>query len=234
MDKIHNTRDFRKFAQSNTKTNGTTLDSYIAKLPSNYVMPYIMEERDLHVTQMDVFSRMMFERVIFLGTPIDAEVANIIQAQMLYLEMVEAKRAIQLYINSPGGSVYAGLGIYDTMNFIEPQVSTTCTGLAASMAAILLAAGTKDERSALLHSRILIHQPAGGIEGQASDVEIMAKEIISIKKELYEILTECTGQDIKKIIKDADRDYWMKAQEALDYGIIDKVISNKKLSKVNQ
>lgn len=217
--------DFRKFAISNTKAGGTAVDKMIKRLPSSYLMPYIMEERDLHVTQMDVFSRMMIERVIFLGTPIDSDVANVIQAQLLYLESTDAKKPIQLYINSPGGSVYAGLGIYDTMQFVEPKVSTTCTGLAASMGAILLAAGEAGSRAALKHSRILIHQPMGGAEGQASDIEITAREIIKLKKELYEILILHTGQTMAKITRDADRDYWMRSEEAQAYGIIDEILT---------
>lgn len=215
-------KDFEKFAISNTKASRTAVDRM-----RGYITPYIMEERELHVTQMDVFSRMMIERVIFLGTPIDSDVANVIQAQLLYLESTDSTKPIQLYINSPGGGVYSGLGIYDTMHFINPAVSTTCIGMCASMAAILLAAGQKGERSALPHSRIMIHQPSGGAEGSASDIEIVYKEIEKLKNELYEILAEHTGQPIKKVLKDADRDYWMKANEALDYGIIDKVLSAK-------
>jgi ATP-dependent Clp protease protease subunit len=185
--------DFRKFALSKSRASSAAIDKHVKRMPKSYLMPYIMEERDLHVTQMDVFSRMMFERVIFLGTPIDADVANIIQAQLLYLESTDSKKPIQLYLNTPGGSVYAGLGIYDTMHFIEPAVSTTCIGLCASMGAILLAAGAKDQRSALEHSRIMIHQPSGGAEGMESDIDIMAREIKTIKKELFEILAEHTG-----------------------------------------
>lgn len=219
--------DFRKFALSKTRAGGTAVDKHIRKLPKSYLMPYIMEERDLHVTQMDVFSRMMFERVIFLGTPIDADVANIIQAQLLYLESTDSKKSIQLYINSPGGSVYAGLGIYDTMHFIEPVVATTCVGLCASMAAILLAAGSKYKRCALEHSRIMIHQPSGGAEGSESDIAIAYKEIQIIKNELSEILAEHTGQQMKRVLKDIDRDYWMRAVEAKEYGLIDQVLAKR-------
>jgi len=226
--KLNTKEDFRKFAIHNANVAGTTIDGYAKKGPSNYLMPYIMEERDLNVTQMDVFSRMMFERVIFLGTTIDADVANIIQAQLLYLEASDTSLPIQLYVNSPGGSVYAGLGIYDTMQFIEPDVRTSCIGLAASMGAILLAAGTHGHRSALPHSRVLIHQPMGSSEGQESDIEIAAKQIKLLKKELYEILVECSGQTMKQIIKDGDRDYWMRAEEAKKYGIIDRVLAPKK------
>jgi ATP-dependent Clp protease protease subunit len=220
--------DFRKFALSRTRASGTAVDKLITRLPKNYLMPYIMEERDLHVTQMDVFSRMMFDRVIFLGTPIDSDVANVIQAQLLYLESADTKKNIQLYINSPGGGVYAGLGIYDTMQFVEPTVSTICIGLCASMAAILLAAGTKGDRGALKHARILIHQPNSQAEGQESDIQIVAREIAGIKQELYDILADHTGQTKKRIEKDADRDYWMKAEDAKDYGIIDKVLTKEK------
>ena len=219
--------DFRKFALSKTRAGGTAVDKHMRKLPKNYLMPYIMEERDLHVTQMDVFSRMMFDRVIFLGTPIDSDVANVIQAQLLYLESTDSKKPIQLYINSPGGGVYSGLGIYDTMHFIQPSVATTCIGLCASMAAVLLAAGTKGERGALAHSRIMIHQPSGSAEGMESDIDIMAREIKSIKSELFEILANHTGQSVKKIEKDSDRDRWMRAPEAKDYGIVDNILENR-------
>jgi len=216
-------KDFRKFAIHNGGVAGTAVDGYIKKGPSNYLMPYIMEERDLNVSQMDVFSRMMFDRIIFLGTGIDSDVANIIQAQLLYLESCD-DRVIQLYINSPGGSVYAGLGIYDTMQFIKPIVKTSCIGLAASMGAVLLSAGAHGHRSALPHSRIMIHQPSGGIEGQESDIQIAADQIKQLKTELYEILAEHTGKTVKQLIRDADRDRWMRAKDAMEYGIIDKVL----------
>jgi ATP-dependent Clp protease protease subunit len=214
--------DFRKFAASKTKARSSAIDNM-----HGYVTPYIMEEREMHVTQMDVFSRMMVERVIFLGTAIDDDVANIIQAQLLYLESTDPEKDIQIYINSPGGGVYAGLGIYDTMQFIKPKISTICTGICASMAAILLAAGSKGMRSALPHSRIMIHQPSGAAEGMESDIEITATQIKIIKKELYEILAEHSGQTMKKIQTDADRDHWMKAEEAKEYGIIDSILTKR-------
>ncbi|MDH3004086.1 MAG: ATP-dependent Clp protease proteolytic subunit [Flavobacteriia bacterium] len=189
--------------------------------------PYIMEERKLNVAQIDVFSRLMMNRIIFIGTVINDHIANIVQAQLLYLESID-NRDIYIYINSPGGSVYGGLGIYDTMQMIKPNIATICTGVAASMAAILLCAGTKGKRSGLKHSRVMIHQPLGGVQGQASDIEITAREILKIKKELCAIISNHTGQSIKKIEKDSDRDRWMSSQEALSYGMIDEVLSHKK------
>jgi ATP-dependent Clp protease protease subunit len=191
---------------------------------SNYISPTIIEERQLNIATMDVFSRLMMDRIIFLGVPIDDYVANIIQAQLLFLESVDSKKDIQIYLNTPGGSVYAGLGIYDTMQYIAPDIATICTGMAASMGAILLCAGVKGKRTALKHSRILIHQPMGTAEGQASDIEITAKEIQKLKKELYEIISTHTGQSTKKILKDADRDYWMTSEEAKKYGMIDEIL----------
>jgi ATP-dependent Clp protease protease subunit len=214
--------DFTKFALSNTKVRPSAIHRM-----HGYVTPYIMEERELHVTQLDVFSRLMLDRVIFLGTDINDDVANVIQAQLLYLESVDKDRNIQIYINSPGGNVYAGLGIYDTMHFINPTISTICTGMCASMAAILLSAGTKGMRSALPHSRVMIHQPSGGAEGMESDIEIQANQIKIVKNELAEILGEHTGQPLKKILKDIDRDYWMKAIEAKEYGLIDTVLNKR-------
>ncbi|MDR1169358.1 MAG: ATP-dependent Clp protease proteolytic subunit [Prevotellaceae bacterium] len=189
----------------------------------NSITPYILEERQLNVQPLDVFSRLMMERIIFLGTPVYDEVANIIQAQLLYLDSIDSKD-LQIYLNSPGGSVSAGLGIYDTMQIINSDVATICTGMAASMGAVLLAAGKNGKRSALPHSRILIHQPLGGAEGQASDIEIAAREIIKTKQELYKILSQHTGQTIEKIEKDSDRDYWMTSEEALQYGMIDEIM----------
>ena len=186
--------------------------------------PYIIEERQLNVAQMDVFSRLMMDRVMFLGTAINDQVANIIQAQLLFLQSVDSKRDIQMYINSPGGGVYAGLGIYDTMQYISPDVATICTGIAASMGAVLLCAGKSGKRSALPHSRIMIHQPLGGAQGQASDIEITAREILKLKDELYQIISKHSKQKIAKVTDDSDRDYWMKAKEALDYGMIDEVL----------
>jgi ATP-dependent Clp protease protease subunit len=190
----------------------------------NYISPTIIEERQLNVATMDVFSRLMMDRIIFLGVPIDDYVANIIQAQLLFLESVDSKRDIQIYLNTPGGSVYAGLGIYDTMQYIAPDVATICTGMAASMGAVLLCAGEKGKRTALRHSRILIHQPMGGAEGQASDIEITTREILKLKKELNDIIASHSGQPFKKIEKDSDRDYWMTAEEAKAYGMIDELL----------
>mgnify|MGYP003683950441 FL=1 len=186
--------------------------------------PYIIEERQLNVAQMDVFSRLMMDRIMFLGTAINDSVANVIQAQLLFLQSTDAKRDIQMYINSPGGGVYAGLGIYDTMQFITPDVATICTGMAASMGAVLLCAGEKGKRSALPHSRVMIHQPLGGAQGQASDIEITAREILKLKDELYQIIAKQSGQSVEKVNQDSDRDYWMKAEEAKTYGMVDEVL----------
>ena len=215
-------KDFKNYATKHKGISSTYLNKY-----QNSLTPYIMEERALNVTQVDVFSRLMMERVIFLGTEIDDSVSNIIQAQLLYLESIDEESPIQIYINSPGGSVYSGLGIYDTMQYIKPEVSTICTGLAASMAAVLLCAGAKGKRFALPHSRIMIHQPLGGAEGQASDIEITAKEIGKLKNELYEIISKHTGQTVKKVHADSDRDYWMKSIEAKEYGMIDAILERK-------
>jgi len=192
-----------------------------------YISPTILEERQLNVTQMDVFSRLMMDRVIFLGTEINDYTANVIQAQLLYLDSVDSERDINLYLNTPGGSVYAGLGIYDTMQFVKARVATICTGLAASMGAVLLVAGEQGMRAALPHSRVMIHQPLGGIQGQASDIEITAKEILKLKEELYQIISEKSGKSMEQIRQDADRDHWMTAQEALEYGMIDKLYIHK-------
>ena len=186
--------------------------------------PYIIEERQLNVAQMDVFSRLMMDRIMFLGTAINDSVANVIQAQLLFLQSTDSKRDIQMYINSPGGGVYAGLGIYDTMQFITPDVATICTGMAASMGAVLLCAGANGKRSALTHSRVMIHQPLGGAQGQASDIEITAREILKLKDELYKIIAKHSGQSIEKVNQDSDRDYWMKAEEAKKYGMVDEVL----------
>lgn len=190
--------------------------------------PYIIEERQLNVAQMDVFSRLMMDRIIFLGTGINDYVSNIIQAQLLFLESVDSEKDIQIYLNSPGGSVISGLGIYDTMQFIKPDVTTICTGMAASMGAVLMCAGAKGKRSALPHTRVMIHQPMGGAEGQASDIEITAREIQKYKKELYEIIAHHSDQPYEKVWKDSDRDYWMTAQEAKDYGMVDEILIRKK------
>ena len=194
---------------------------------ASYISPSILEERQLNVTQMDVFSRLMMDRIIFLGTEVNDYTANVIQAQLLYLDSVDSERDINIYLNTPGGSVYAGLGIYDTMQFIGSRVATICTGMAASMGAVLLVAGEKGMRAALPHSRVMIHQPLGGIQGQASDIEITAREILKLKDELYQIISDHSGQTMEKIRQDADRDYWMTAKEALEYGMIDKVYSKK-------
>ncbi|MBK7213588.1 MAG: ATP-dependent Clp endopeptidase proteolytic subunit ClpP [Bacteroidales bacterium] len=215
--------EFRKYAIHHRGISSMTLNRYTSVL-NNYISPTIIEERQLNIATMDVFSRLMMDRIIFLGVPIDDYVANIIQAQLLFLESVDSKRDIQIYLNTPGGSVYAGLGIYDTMQYIAPDVATICTGMAASMGAVLLCAGQKGKRTALKHSRILIHQPMGGAEGQASDIEITTREILKLKKELYDIIAQHSGQTVKRIEKDGDRDYWMTSQEAKEYGMIDEVL----------
>lgn len=215
--------DFRKFAVKHLGMNGQVFDDVI-RSQANYLNPYILEERQLNVTQLDVFSRLMMDRIIFLGTQIDDYTANTLQAQLLYLDSTDPGKDISIYINSPGGSVYAGLGIYDTMQFISSDVATICTGMAASMAAVLLVAGKEGKRSALPHSRVMIHQPLGGAQGQASDIEITAREILKLKKELYTIIAEHSHTDYEKVEKDSDRDYWMTAEEAVNYGMIDKVL----------
>ncbi len=218
--------DFKKFAASRPGLNSMVIDQVI-KSQAGYLNPYILEERQLNVTQLDVFSRLMMDRIIFLGTEVNDYTANVLQAQMLYLDSVDSAKDISIYINSPGGSVSAGLGIYDTMQFINSDVQTICTGMAASMAAVLLVAGTKGKRSALPHSRVMIHQPMGGAQGQASDIEITAREIQKLKKELYQIIADHSGQPFDKVWADSDRDYWMTAAEARDYGMIDQVLKNK-------
>lgn len=214
--------EFRKYAIKHKGISSNYFDSY-----TRAMTPYIIEERQLNVAQMDVFSRLMMDRIIFLGTGIDDQIANIIQAQLLFLESTDPKKDIQIYLNSPGGSVYAGLGIYDTMQYITPDVATICTGMAASMGAVLMCAGTKGKRTALKHARVMIHQPMGGAEGQASDIEITAREIMKLKKELYEIIAKHSGQDFKKVEADSDRDYWMIAEEAKAYGMLDEVLERK-------
>ena len=221
--------EFSKYATRHRGLNSSTLAKY-RSITSNYISPTIIEERQLNIATMDVFSRLMMDRIIFLGVPIDDTVANIIQAQLLFLESVDSKKDIQIYLNTPGGSVYAGLGIYDTMQYISPAVATICTGMAASMGAILLCAGAKGRRTALKHSRILIHQPMGSAEGQASDIDITAREIQKLKKELYDIIALHSGQPYKRILKDADRDYWMTSEEAKEYGMIDEVLVKSKNS----
>jgi len=218
--------EFRKFAIKDQGISSLTLDRYTS-IANNYISPTIIEERQMNIATMDVFSRLMMDRIIFLGVAIDDYVANIIQAQLLFLESVDASKDIQIYLNTPGGSVYAGLGIYDTMQYINPNVATICTGMAASMGAVLLCAGEKGKRTALPHSRVLIHQPMGGVSGQASDIEITHIEIQKLKKELYEIISKHSNKTYKQIWKDSDRDYWMTAKEALEYGMIDEILERK-------
>lgn len=215
--------EFKKFAIGHLRMNSLALDDYM-QVQSSYISPTIIEERPMNVAQMDVFSRLMMDRIIFLGTQINDYTANVIQAQLLFLDSSEPGKDISIYINSPGGSVYAGYGIYDTMQYISCDISTICTGVAASMASILLVAGTKGKRYALPHSRVMIHQPLGGMQGQASDMEIAAREIIKVKKELYTILSNHSGQSFETIERDSDRDYWMTASEAEAYGMVDRVL----------
>ncbi|MBG0858166.1 MAG: ATP-dependent Clp endopeptidase proteolytic subunit ClpP [Bacteroidales bacterium] len=219
---MSNIDDFRKYVKSRG-ISSLTLHKY-SSIWGSYISPTIIEERQLNVASMDVFSRLMMDRIIFLGLPIDDYVANIIQAQLLYLDSSDPGKDIQIYFNTPGGSVHAGLGIYDTMQYISADIATICTGMAASMGAVLLTAGTKGKRSALKHSRIMIHQPMGGAEGQASDIEIQAREIVKLKRELYEIIAYHSGNPIEKVEKDSDRDHWMTSQEAKDYGMIDEIL----------
>ena len=226
-------KDFRNFAVKHLGYNGLAFDQAAEALNSkanasgiisSYINPTIIEERQLNVAQMDVFSRLMMDRIIFLGTDVNDYTANVIQAQLLYLDSCDPGKDVSIYINSPGGSVYAGLGIYDTMQYISSDVATICTGMAASMAAVLLVAGEKGKRFALKHSRVMIHQPMGGAQGQSSDIEITAKQIQILKKELYEIISTHSGKSYEDVYRDSDRDYWMTAQEACDYGMIDKVL----------
>lgn len=216
-------QEFRKYAVRHRGINGLAFDEYAGQ-SVKALTPYIIEERPLNVASMDVFSRLMMDRIIFLGEPIDDYVANIVTAQLLFLESSDRTRDIQMYINSPGGSVYAGLGVYDTMQIIGPDVATICTGIAASMAQVLMCAGTKNKRTALKHARIMMHQPSGAVGGQATDVEITANEIKRVKKELYEIIALHSGQEYEKVAKDCDRDYWMLADEAKAYGLVDEVL----------
>ena len=219
--------EFKKFATKHLNMNGNALDKYMS-ISNSYISPSILEERQLNVTQMDVFSRLMMDRIIFLGTEVDDYVANVIQAQLLFLDTSDPGKDISLYINPPGGSVYAGLGIYDTMQFINSDVATICTGMAASMAAVLLVAGEKGKRSALKHSRVMIHQPMGGMRGQASDMEINYKQIMILRDEVYQIISDHSGQPFDKIMKDSDRDYWMTSAEAKEYGMIDQILIKEK------
>ena len=218
--------DFRKYATKHLGMDGLTFDD-VVKVQSQYLNPYILEERQLNVTQMDVFSRLMMDRIIFLGTQIDDYTANTLQAQLLYLDSVDSGKDISIYINAPGGSVHAGLGIYDTMQFISSDVATICTGMAASMAAVLLVAGQEGKRSALPHSRVMIHQPLGGVQGQASDMEIEVRQIQILKKELYTIIADHSHTPFEKVYQDSDRNYWMTAEEAKEYGMIDTVLVKK-------
>ena len=219
--------EFRKYAIKHHGISSLNFDS-IQSILNNYISPTIIEERQMNVASMDVFSRLMMDRIIFLGVPINDYVANIIQAQLLFLESVDSKKDIQIYLNSPGGGVYAGLGIYDTMQYISPDVSTICTGMAASMGAVLLCAGTKGKRTALKHSRVMIHQPLGGASGQASDIEITAREIQKLKKELYKIISNHSGKSFDDVWNDSDRDFWMTSEEAKNYGMIDEVLVKSK------
>ncbi len=218
-------KEFEKYATKHHGINSNYYQKIVSSVTPTGMTPNIIEERQMNAVAMDVFSRLMMDRIIFMGTAINDQVANIIQAQMLFLESTDASKDIQIYINSPGGSVYAGLGIYDTMQFIKPDVATICTGMAASMGAVLLCAGEKGKRSGLPHSRVMIHQPLGGAQGQASDIEITAREILSLKKELYEIISKHSGQKYDKIEEDSDRDYWMKAEKAKEYGMIDEILT---------
>jgi len=218
-------KEFKKFAIKDQGINSMYYDSIVSSMNPMGFTPNIIEERQMNVVAMDVFSRLMMDRIIFLGTGISDQIANIVQAQLLFLESTDASKDIQIYINSPGGGVYAGLGIYDTMQFIKPDVATICTGMAASMGAVLLCAGAKGKRSALTHSRVMVHQPLGGAQGLASDIEITAREILILKEELYKIIAKHSGQKYDKVYDDSDRDYWMKADKALEYGMIDEILA---------
>jgi ATP-dependent Clp protease protease subunit len=220
-------KEFKKYATKHAGIQSMYVDQYV----DASLTPYIIEERQMNVAQMDVFSRLMMDRIIFLGTGINDQVANIVQAQLLFLESADAKKDIQIYINSPGGSVYAGLGIYDTMQVVNPDVATICTGMAASMGAVLMCAGTAGKRSALKHSRVMIHQPMGGAQGQASDMEITLQEILKLKKELYSIIAHHSGQPFDKVEVDSDRDYWMTSEEAKAYGMVDEILLGKNQAK---
>lgn len=234
---MNNNNDFRNYAVKHLGMNGLALDQFTSAtnqaIRSSYISPTIIEERQLNVAQMDVFSRLMMDRIIFLGTDVNDYSANVVQAQLLYLDSADPGKDVTLYLNSPGGSVYAGLGIYDTMQYINSDVATVCTGMAASMAAVLLVAGEKGKRFALPHSRVMIHQPMGGAQGQASDIEITAREIQKLKKELYNIIATHSGQPFDKVERDSDRDYWMTAQEAKDYGMIDSVLTRQDTKGIN-
>ncbi len=217
-------KEFKKYATKHHGVNSLYYDKIVGRVTPTGMTPYIIEERQLNVSQLDVFSRLMMDRIIFLGTGIDDQIANIVQAQLLFLESADSSKDIQIYINSPGGSVYAGLGIYDTMQFIKPDVATICTGMAASMGAVLLCAGETGKRSALQHSRVMIHQPSGGAQGVAADMEINLREMLKLKNELYSIISRHSGQTFERVHADSDRDYWMVAEEAKAYGMIDEVL----------
>ncbi len=221
-------KEFEKYATQHMGINSMYYDKILSSMYPQGMTPNIVEERQMNVAIFDVFSRLMMDRIIFLGTGINDHVANVVQAQLLFLESIDANKDIQIYINSPGGGVYAGLGIYDTMQFIKPDVATICTGMAASMGAVLLCAGAKGKRSGLTHSRVMIHQPLGGAQGQASDIEITAREIVQLKKELFEIISNHSGQEYDKVYNDSDRDYWMRADKALEYGMIDEILARDK------
>ena len=218
-------KEFKKFATKDQGISSTYYNDIVSSMFPKGLTPNIIEERQMNIAIFDVFSRLMMDRIIFMGTAINDQVANIIQAQLLFLESTDSTKDIQIYINSPGGSVYAGLGIYDTMQLLKPDVATICTGMAASMGAVLLCAGEKGKRSGLTHSRVMIHQPLGGAQGQASDIEITTREILSLKEELYKIISKHTGQEYEKVYADSDRDYWMKPDKALDYGMIDEILT---------
>jgi ATP-dependent Clp protease, protease subunit len=225
--------EFKKYATKHQGISSLQLHRF-QTVTNSYISPTIIEERQLNVAQMDVFSRLMMDRIIFLGLPIDDDVANIIQAQLLFLDSVDPHKDIQIYFNTPGGSVHAGLGIYDTMQWISSEIATICTGMAASMGAVLLCAGAKGKRTALKHSRVMIHQPSGGAQGTSSDLEITVREIVKLKQELYHIIAEHTGNDFEKVEKDSDRDYWMTSEEAKAYGIIDDILIRQKNNKNNK
>jgi ATP-dependent Clp protease protease subunit len=225
LNKNNYKKEFKNYAVKDQGISSTYYDKIMSSMYPVSLTPNIIEERQMNAVSMDVFSRLMMDRIIFLGTGINDQVANIVQAQLLFLESTDASKDIQIYINSPGGSVYAGLGIYDTMQFIKPDVATICTGMAASMGAVLLCAGAKGKRSGLTHSRVMIHQPMGGAQGQASDIEITAREIVTLKEELYNIIAKHSGQTYDKVYEDSDRDYWMKADRALAYGMIDEILT---------
>ncbi|MFL9844695.1 ATP-dependent Clp endopeptidase proteolytic subunit ClpP [Flavobacterium rhizosphaerae] len=217
-------KEFKKYATKHHGVNSLYYDKLVNRVTPTNLTPNIIEERQMNAVAMDVFSRLMMDRIIFLGTGIDDQIANIVQAQLLFLESTDASKDIQIYINSPGGSVYAGLGMYDTMQYVKPDVATICTGMAASMGAVLLCAGAAGKRSALPHSRVMIHQPSGGAQGVATDMEINLREMLKLKEELYQIIAKHSGQSFDKVHKDSERDYWMKAQEAKEYGMIDEVL----------